>query len=401
MSWSERFVQDHRRRTDCAIHRVYTQLAADPSAFKNFQELLSCARSRAPRLFEAPVSNGLHPGVTALVNLCRFRGQHIRSAIDWEGTTSSWRPAVAALADYLVCRYKVPVFLASCWYATDALADSKRGWFVAHSRGTSFRSLTLPMAMTRKMEHIFLASQDHLPMEHAMRRAELLALGAPAEIVRAVLSTRLAVDMRHGEFWRTVWMFLIANAGDMDPAQIAPMIDYLQAVRHGDMGMEMQVVGTGFDPPQPGFSMKGRTVQSMLRLMRDWHGSLAGGGATFSWTRSPYQPLLLEEPRLDRSELPRRWQMMELTDSVQLRNEGAALHHCVASYAYRCHRGASRIWSLRLWRGEKVRPVLTIEVDPKKRAVIQARGRANRFPSGRSLELLQHWASREKLRMEV
>jgi hypothetical protein len=93
--------------------------------------------------------------------------------------------------------------------------------------------------------------------------------------------------------------------------------------------------------------------------------------------------------------------MMELTDSVQLRNEGAALHHCVASYAYRCHRGASRIWSLRLWQGEKVRHVLTVEVDPKKRAVIQARGRANRFPSGRALELLQHWASREKLRMEV
>ena len=34
-----------------------------------------------------------------------------------------------------------------------------------------------------------------------------------------------------------------------------------------------------FDSPGPAFSMKGRTVQSMLRLMRDWHRSLGGGSA--------------------------------------------------------------------------------------------------------------------------
>jgi hypothetical protein len=51
------------------------------------------------------------------------------------------------------------VFLASSWYSTeDAAADKKRGWFVAHARGASFRSLNLPIVMTRKMEHIFLAS---------------------------------------------------------------------------------------------------------------------------------------------------------------------------------------------------------------------------------------------------
>ncbi len=401
MSWSELSVQGHRRRTDCAIHRACAQLATDPSAFNTFQELLLCARQRAPRLFEAPVAGGRHPGVDALVNLCRFRGEHLRAVSEWQGTTTSWRTAVASLAQHLVCRYPVPAFLASAWYAADACGDGKRCWFITHSRGASFRSLDLPIAMTRKMEHIFLASQEHLPVELAMRRAELLALGAPAEVVKAVLATRLATDLRHGEFWRSVWMFLIAHAGELDPAQIGPMIDYIQAVRHGEMAIGTQVGGVGFNAPQPAFSMKGRTVPSMLRLMRDWHGSLAGGSATFSWARSPYQPLLFEELRVDHSELPRRWQMMELTDSAQLLREGAALHHCVGSYAYRCYQGVSRIWSLRLWQGEKVRHVLTVEVDPRRRAVVQARGRANRLPSGRSLELLQDWASRERLRMVI
>jgi len=364
---------------------------------KKFRETLDCARKRARRLFEAPVVDGRHLGVDALVNLSRFHVEHVRPVIDWAGASSSWRPAVAFLAHHLICKYKVPTFLASSWYAADSHGDRKRGWFVAHSRGASFRSLDPPIMMTRKMEHIFLASQDHLSIEHAMRRAELLALGASVEVAKAVLSTPLATDLRRSEFWRTVWMFIIANAGNLDSMQIGPMIDFIQAVRH-DRAQDGTV---GFGPPQPTFSMKGRTVQSMLRLMRDWHGSLGAGSAAFSWPRSPVQPLILEEQSRDSSEEPRRWQMIELTDSAQLRSEGAALHHCVASYAYLCYQGDSRIWSLRLWRGEKIHHVLTVEIDPKRHAVLQARGRANRAASGRSLRLLQDWAARERLRMAI
>jgi len=401
MSWSERYVQDHRLRTDRAIRNACAQLAIDPPTFKKFQETLTSARKRAPRLFEAPVREGRHLGVDALVNLSRFRHAHIRQVIDWPGTSASWRPAVASLAHHLVCDYKVPMFLASSWHAADAYADKKRGWFIAYSRGASFRSLDLPISMTRKMEHIFLVSQDHLAIEQAIRRAELLALGAPAELVKAIMSTRLATDLSHGEFWRTVWLFLIANSDDVDPAQVGPMIDYIQAIRHDRIRIETQSGLIELDPPLPRFSMKGRTVHSMLRLMREWHKSLGGGSSDFSWIRSPFQPLLFEEQSQDRSEKPRRWQMMELTNSTQLRSEGAALHHCVASYADRCSRGNSSIWSLRLWTGEKVHHVLTVEVDPRRRAVIQVRGRANRAASGRPLRLLQDWAIRERLRMAI
>jgi len=179
------------------------------------------------------------------------------------------------------------------------------------------------------------------------------------------------------------------------------MIDYIQAVRHDRVTVETPEGRMEFDPPLPEFSMKGRTIQSILRLMRDWHRSLGRHVGSFSWTRSPYQPLVFDEPDVDGSKTPRRWQMTELTDSAQLRNEGAALHHCVASYADRCYRGVSSIWSLRLWQGEKIRHVLTVEVDPGRRAIVQARGLANRAASGRSLRLVQAWAMRERLRMNI
>ena len=292
MSWSELHVQDHKQRTDCAIHRACARLASDPSTFKTFQEMLYCAWKRAPRLFESPVSEERHLGVETLVNPSRFRGAHVRPAIDWAGSSASWRPALSSLAQHLICDQWRLEFLLLPVHATDAAADKKRSWFVAHSRGASFRSLDLPIVMTRKMEHIFLASQDHLPIEHAIRRAELLALGTPTEFVKAIMSTRLATDFRHSAFWRTVWIFLVANAGDVDPMEISPMIDYIQAIRHDRMRDGM----IEFGPPQPAFSVKGRTVQSMLRMMREWHRSLGAGSASLSWKRSSFEPLLFEEP---------------------------------------------------------------------------------------------------------
>lgn len=402
MSWPERFVRHHKRQTDRAIRRAYARLATNTPAVAKFDELLHYTRNRAARLLEAPVLAGHHPGIEALVNLSRFGGAHLRSAAEWSGTTSSWHLAVASLARHLVCKYDVPMFLASSWHsAEDAAGDKKRAWFISHAGGASFRSLDLPIVMTRRMERIFLASRDHLMIDPAIRRAELLALGAPGELVEAVMSTRLAMDLSNGEFWRTVWIFLVANASIMDPAQIGPMIDYIQAIRHERIAMETQEGMVELDPPQPDFSMKGRTAQSMLRLMRDWHKSLGLASAGLAWAPSPLQPMLVEEPSPDPSDPLRRWQMLELTNSAQLCTEGTALHHCVASYADHCYRGLSRIWSLRFWRGEKVHHVLTIEIDPRRRAVVQARGWANRVASGKPLRLLQEWANRERLRLAI
>lgn len=402
MSSAERFVRHHRQQTDRAISQAYLRLAEEMLASETFRELLHCVRNRAPRLLDAPVVNGHHPGVEALVNLSRFASVHVRTATDWPGASASWRRAVGSLAQHLVCTYAVPPFLTASWYAIDdAYAERKREWFVAHTRGASFRSLDLPIVMTRRMEHIFLRSHDHLAIEHAMRRAELLALGASDELVRAVLATRLATDLRNGEFWRTVWTFLIANACPIDSAQIGPMIDFIQAIRHERVAVETQDGIIMRNPPLPLFSMKGRTVQSMLRLMQDWHRSLGVANGGLTWAPSPLRPMLMEEPSQDPSAPPVVWQLMELTNGAQLRTEGSALHHCVASYADRCWRGASRIWSLRARRGDRVRHVLTIEVDMKRRAVVQARGWGNRAPSGKSLRLLQDWSVREGLRLAL
>ena len=402
MSSAERFVRHHKQLTDRAISQAYVRLAANAFVSATFGELLHCARDRARRLLDAPVVNGHHPGIEALVNLARFRSAHVRKMADWPGTPARWRVCVSSLAEHLVCKYAMPRFLSTSWYATDtAYAESTRQWFVAHARGASFRSLNLPIDMTRKMEHIFLSSDDHLGIEYAMRRAELLALGASDDVVDAVLATRLATELRNGDFWRTVWTFLIMNAPAIDLAQVAPIIDFVDAIRHERIAVETADGIVLRDPPQPSFSMKGRTVQSILRLMRDWHRSLGVANGGLTWEPSPLRAMLIEEPSQDPAAPPLVWHLMELTNGAQLRTEGIALHHCVASYADRCRNGVSQIWSLRLRRGEKVKHLLTIEVDLKKRAVIQARGWRDRIAVGKPLRLLQEWAVRERLRLTI
>jgi hypothetical protein len=399
VSSAEHFVRHHKRQTNLAISQAYSRLAMNSSASATFTELLHCVRQRAAGLFAAPLVNGHHPGVEALVNLSRFERAHVRPHSTWPGCDASWQGAAGALAQHLTTKHRVPRFLAAAWYAADASGDAKRSWYIAHAAGASFRSLDLPMAMTRAMEHIFLSSHDHFEIEYAMRRAELIGLSAPLELAEAVLATRVGSDLRNADFWRTVWLFLITNAHAINPAHVGPIIDFIQAIRHERIAVETREGIVMREPPLPSFSIKGRTAQSVLRLMQDWHRSLGVVHGGLTWSPSPLRPMAIEEPSQEPSAPPAIWEVMELTNGAQLRAEGSALHHCVASYADRCWRGSSRIWSLRVRRGEKTRPVLTIEVDMKTRAVVQARGWSNRPASGKPLRLLHDWTVKERLRL--
>jgi hypothetical protein len=152
------------------------------------------------------------------------------------------------------------------------------------------------------------------------------------------------------------------------------------------------------DPPQPQFSLKGRTVRSLVRLMEEWHRGLGLVSGGLQWQRSRLRPMTVETPQDDPSAPTLSWELIELTTSTQLQAEGEALQHCVASYARHCWQGGTRIWSLRRRRDATSRSVATVEVNLEKWAVVQARGFRNRLVGGRALQVLRAWAARERLR---
>ena len=408
MSLAEHFTRSHKTRTDRAIGQAYAHLAADPAVCAAFAELLDCIRKCASSVLTAPCQGADHAGIAVLVNLSRWSHAYLRNPADWSGAQgygaqASWRVAIASLVRHLMAKYPVPSFLTSAWHLpSDADNERQRGWFVTHAGGRSFRSMDLPIPMSRRMESLFLRSPDHLEIPAAMRRAELKGLQLREDIAAAVVSTRVATDLRDGDFWRTVWHFLRAHTDEFDVAQVAPLVDFIYSIRQEKI-VAVTPEGTSYSepPPLPDFSMKGRTPASLLRLMHEWHRGLAFERGGLSWSRSALRPMTVEVPPADPSELPVRWQFVELINSEQLRFEGRALNHCVASYANRCWRGACRIWSLRSIRGEKVSPVVTLEIDPAKRAIVQARGFDNSYPFGRRMRLIRLWAAREGLRLAI
>jgi hypothetical protein len=91
----------------------------------------------------------------------------------------------------------------------------------------------------------------------------------------------------------------------------------------------------------------------------------------------------------------------ELVNRDALFAEGRAMRHCVYTYAELCRRGQTTIWSLRLRVKGAQKRLVTIEVDPRKRAIIQARAKCNLRPGDRSLEIIRQWAARAGLQVKI
>jgi len=174
-------------------------------------------------------------------------------------------------------------------------------------------------------------------------------------------------------------------------------------------------------PPQPNFTMKGRSATKLLRQVDAWHGHLSREQDVVfeSWPSSGIRTFELEE-ELETIGLV-RWTVQELLSSWELAAEGRALDHCVVSYSNQCADGKTSIWSIALQRwGRNLREnVLTVAVDTKSKTITQARGRYNMLPNGklsksqeqanlgsyvkmlkRSAHVLKLWSEREQLLRE-
>lgn len=173
-------------------------------------------------------------------------------------------------------------------------------------------------------------------------------------------------------------------------------------------------------PAQPHFTMKGRSIDKLLRQVEDWHGEFALSQHVDweEWSSSGLRGYECEEED-EHLGATLRWSVQELCDSWALAEEGQALHHCVKSYARLCAKGENSVWSLQAEGAEQKKPnVLTIAVDNKHRRVTQFRGKFNMVPNDKkrtakqrhqtsksydhllrkSPEIMRRWMEREQLK---
>lgn len=394
-------------RIDAAIKSALDELHESEERRAAFMALVECVRARTSLLRPRP-GHGT-PGwvgpaflINRLKNLATRQRHWIRPCETWRPTLSNQRKAFRSLAHHLLTHYPVPGFMDSAWdLAAGPEAFRHQSWFIRLGRGTALRALNLPLVLTRHMEHHVRQAADHYTATQALRYGETRGIGGSEELAREIAIGRLGMKIEHPEFWRTILNFL-AGHPEAEREHVNPIVDFVHAHKFGGEEVE-SVNGTETrQAPWPDFSITGRTLRSVLRLVSAWHLDLSAKRPAhcFSWRASGLQGYRFWEKRPE-EEHDRDWTIQELLDSGALQAEGRALRHCVVSYANHCRRGETTIWSLRLRVNDQEKRMVTIEVDPRRRSIIQVRAKCNLIPRGRSLEIIRQWADWAGLRFDL
>src|SRR3954447_16366389 len=215
----------------------------------------------------------------ALVALSAHHRDWVRPLEDWRPGTHNAERQFRSLLRHLVATYDVPAFMDAAWFEGLTPAGVRQqGWYKHIGRGRNIRTADdLPVPLTKKQAHHFLHAPGDLTIPAAFRRAKVIDLGGDERLVRSILATRIGTVFEHEEFWSSVIRLFIAHPL-LDPVHHGPIIDYLHHQK-----FEPSIANPIADrpgqpalvPPQPNLCMKGRTPESLLRAVRQWHGELA------------------------------------------------------------------------------------------------------------------------------
>lgn len=388
---------------DRKVRSIYACLRNDPPAAAAWHALLQTFTGTDLLSIE-PVVPYLGPQagntfLDALFQLALRQDHWLRPLEDWEREPGEPRSQFASLTRYLLTCYQVPAFLDAAWFeGFTEEGHLHRNWFVHIGTGENVRTGGGPTHLTKMAAHHFLEAPDDFPIVWAVRWGQTIGLGGEEVMARAFATSRLGGILPDEPFWESVIHFFV-NHPHMDRGQIGPIVDYIFYQRFGDPADRLE-------PPEPDFTMKGRTLPALLKRMESWHEQLARDSKRprTSWEPTGIPEFHLEER--DQFGTLNTWAVVELLNSRALMEEGREQHHCVFSYAPMCHRGTTSIWSLRVRSsGEgRMRRLLTIEVDNTKRAIVQVRGRCNKtlgsLRGGRMKvagEVLRRWAREARL----
>ncbi len=295
----------------------------------------------------------------------------------------------AALVRHLFSQWPIPDFLLNAWREPPQWDNLRRLMLsVLIGRGGSTRRLTRTEHFTGGWHGGFRPAPSrlrltgipgHLPPLQGLMLAEIRRLGGDRrELARLCRDRSYVIDpLSHRttsdslRFWQGTVSWLVQHREQLaaaEPSGIPQAADELLAwARH--RFTEMHRGG-------PSFSWAGRTWTSVLRESAEYHSQLRSRGRVQrSWRRRGWDWSWEE------------WTVEELCSTEALRQESLSMRHCVRLYDWKCARGHAAIFRL----SSNTGPVLTVEIQPDTRQIVQARGVYNRTPTSAERGILSQW----------
>jgi hypothetical protein len=151
-------------------------------------------------------------------------------------------------------------------------------------------------------------------------------------------------------------------------------------------------------PEQPNFSMNGRTPNTLLLQVENWHRRLGkeSRGENLKWAKSKYADFRHIEGRAASRNM-KVWTIRELLSSKELIAEGREQCHCVATYARSCVSKQTSIWTMDVQATQARQKLLTIELHHPTKTIRQVRGLRNRMATNGEMDVVRRWAHKEGL----
>jgi hypothetical protein len=294
------------------------------------------------------------------------------SSVPWARAPDRWVPGPGPLfrdfTDHLLRTVAYPLpevlydFVLKGCVTRDSLVATRA--LARVGAGASLAELVpegLVPPLTRRGFHTLWTLRNEVPSWTAAARiAAVLAAGGSTQLGEAVAATFLRDPQRDERYWVPVLTWLGERA--VPPNEVGPLLDFVRT--------------TGTRPSG--------SLARMQRAVTTWHRSRSPA-AFGPLPEAPWSPWTWETGGVV-------WTVCPLTTGESLTEEGAALRHCVATYADRARTGAISLWSLKR---EGAR-ALTLEVT-RDGAIVQARGTSNRLPTPDERTALAVWAAREGL----
>lgn len=330
-----------------------------------------------------------------------FESETVRDAACWRPKMKTRNVAKLRLAAarHLFARYPVPTPLERVWLDSDDLDAEevrlRKRWYIAVAGGGSLYKAEAREWLTRKEVHAFLNPPGDLSFEEAFWFAIARSSTEDTGTALRIAGSKIARTPRQEfAFWRDVARFFAVNPVSLE--EIDDCCDFL-ADRH---------------ERDEGYSLKGRTLSSVRRQVREWHRDVAAIarieaarlraaanpnsaiGATAQgrrWSGSPLADWSWHPSAKDAKARREEYTLTQLVTAHELVSESRAMRHCVWTYADKCISGRASIWSLRRHADGRIDRLLTIEMDSRCQ-VIQVRGLANRLAKPEERKVLERWA---------
>lgn len=302
---------------------------------------------------------------------------------------------------FLFSKYRIPKFIEreifeyACMYSNVAHLRLQIIYQVVKGLGIH-KVPSLSIEMNSKMNFFFMNAPSHYNIEKAMWWAKMRSMKVPMSIASQMIDN-LPIDINQNwNDWHNEFVFFVNRFPSITPKNLKKIAEFMIRQELGGVNVSVSGFNESIWIPAlyPDFSLKGRTVASVLRFVEKWNAYIQlvkEKGSCGNFVISSVKSFR----KIHNKSIIGIRQIITLK---ALYKEGHHMSHCVATYAEDCIKGHSSIWSMRQFLSNgKSKRMVTIEVQESDKKIVQVSGKSNRGEKMHEIALIKSWAKQEGL----